>query len=207
MFKKIFHKLGIENLFILFLLILSILLLSYVYYKSEILWKGLLNQVYFKYYVLSIVLIISFIISFFFSKEFYKNKTSSMVIQLGHQILDGKMPRLFEDSKKIMRDFINIEDVIQANMKACKPKKSGIYNIGTGNPRSFQDIADILQKELNTNLGTEYFPNPYENYQMHTQADISSSQENLGFEPVVSLEEGIKAYIPEIISLHKKSND
>jgi len=141
------------------------------------------------------------------TREFYKNKTSSMVIQLGHQILDGKIPRLFEGSKKIMRDFINIEDVIQANIKACKPKKNGIYNIGTGNPRSFQDIADILQKELNTNLGTEYFPNPYENYQMHTQADISSSQENLGFEPVVSLEEGIKTYIPEIKLLHKKSND
>ena len=104
-----------------------------------------------------------------------------------------------------MRDFINIEDVMQANIKACNPKKNGTYNIGTGYPRSFQDIADILQKELNTNLGTEYFPNPYENYQMHTQADISSSQENLGFEPVVSLEEGIKTYIPEIKRLHKKS--
>ena len=39
---------------------------------------------------------------------------------------------------------------------------------------------------------------------MHTQADISSSQENLGFEPIVSLEEGIKAYIPEIRRLHNE---
>ena len=138
-------------------------------------------------------------------REFYKAKTSSMVIQLGHQILDGKKPRLFEGSKKIMRDFIYIEDVIQANIKACNPKKNGTYNIGTGNSRSFQDIADILQKEMNTNLDTEYFPNPYENYQMHTQADISSSQENLDFEPIVSLEEGIKTYIPEIKRLHNKT--
>ena len=37
---------------------------------------------------------------------------------------------------------------------------------------------------------------------MHTQADISTSQANLDFEPVVSLEEGIKAYISDIKRLH-----
>ena len=135
-------------------------------------------------------------------REYYKAKTSSMVIQLGHQILNGKAPRLFKGSDKILRDFINIEDVLQANIKACKPKQNGTYNVGTGNPRSFQDIADILQQELGTNLGTEYIPNPYDGYQMHTQADIRASKVNLGFDPVVSLEEGIKIYIPEIKRLH-----
>ena len=90
--------------------------------------------------------------------EYFKNKTSSMVIQLGHQILDGKAPRLFENSDKILRDFIFIDDVIQANIKSCSPKINGVYNVGTGLPRSFQDIADILQQELGTDLGTEYFP-------------------------------------------------
>jgi ADP-L-glycero-D-manno-heptose 6-epimerase len=139
-------------------------------------------------------------------KEFYKDKTASMVIQLAHQILDGKPPRLFKDSENILRDFIYIEDVIQANIKACNPKKNGIFNIGTGKPRSFQEIADILQKELNTNLGTEYFPNPYTGYQIHTQADISTSEENLGFKVEFTLEEGIKAYIPEIKRLHSIKN-
>jgi len=135
-------------------------------------------------------------------REYYKAKTSSTVIQFGHQILDGKAPILFEGSDQILRDFINIEDVVQANIKACNPKQNGVYNVGTGNPRSFQDIADILQKELGTNLGTKYIPNPYDGYQMHTQADISTSRADLGFEPVVSLEEGIKTYIPEIKRLH-----
>ena len=135
-------------------------------------------------------------------REYYKAKTSSMVIQLGHQILDGKAPRLFEGSDQILRDFINIEDVVQANIKACNPKQNGVYNIGTGTPRSFQDISDILQQELGTDLGTEYIPNPYDGYQMHTQADIITSQANLGLEPVISLEKGIKSYIPEIKRLH-----
>jgi ADP-L-glycero-D-manno-heptose 6-epimerase len=130
-----------------------------------------------------------------------------MVIQLGHQILDGKAPRLFENSDQILRDFINIEDVLQANIKACDAKHSGVYNVGTSKPRSFHDIADILQKELSTNLGTEYFTNPYNGYQMHTQADITPTQDCLSFEPKVSLEEGIKAYIPEIRRLHGESID
>ena len=135
-------------------------------------------------------------------REYYKDNTSSMVIQLGHQILDGKIPRLFKGSDQIFRDFIYIDDVLQANIKACKPIKNGIYNVGTGNPRSFQDIADILQHELGADLGTEYIPNPYDGYQMHTQADIRASKVNLGFDPVISLEEGIKNYIPEIKRLH-----
>ena len=135
-------------------------------------------------------------------REYYKANTSSMVIQLGHQILDGKIPRLFKGSDQIFRDFIYIDDVLQASIKACDPKQNGTYNVGTGISRSFQDIADILQKELGTDLGTEYFPNPYDGYQMHTQANISTSKDNLGFEPKVSLEQGIKSYIPEIKRLH-----
>ena len=135
-------------------------------------------------------------------REYYKGNTSSMVIQLGHQILDGKVPRLFNNSNQILRDFIYIDDVVQANIKACTPKQNGTYNVGTGIPRNFQEIADILQKELDTDLGTDYFPNPYNGYQMNTQADIASTKKNLNLEPKFSLERGVKVYIPEILRLH-----
>ena len=131
-------------------------------------------------------------------REYFKNTTASMVLQLGLQILSGKAPRLFYGSNKIVRDFIYIEDVIQANIKAAVSGKSGVYNVGTSHPRSFQDIADILQRELETHLGTEYFSNPYKAYQMHTQADIALTCKELGYAPRVSLEAGIKAYVPEI---------
>ena len=138
------------------------------------------------------------------AREFFKDKTASTVIQFGHQILAGKTPRLFEGSDEIVRDFVYIKDVLQANIKACDAKKSGVYNVGTAKPRSFQDIADILQKELGTDYGTDYFPNPFTGYQMHTQADISTSQEFLGYEPKWELEEGIKDYLPEIIRMYNE---
>ena len=137
-------------------------------------------------------------------REYFKNKTASMVLQLGLQVLNGKTPRLFYGSDKIVRDFIYIDDVIQANVKAALAQKSGVYNVGTGKPRSFQAIADILQKELGTNLGTDYFENPYIGaYQMHTEADIEATCNDLGYAPKVSLEEGIKAYVPEIKRIYE----
>ena len=133
------------------------------------------------------------------AREYFKNTTASMVLQFGHQILAGKNPRLFEGSDKILRDFIYIEDIIQANIKAMQPNTSGIYNVGTGKARSFQDIVDILQRELGTSLECEYIPNPFVgSYQFHTEADIATTKEALGYAPAYEMEDGIKAYVPEI---------
>ena len=48
-------------------------------------------------------------------------------------------------------------------LKLVNLKKSGVYNVGTGNARSFEDIVNILQKkkELEIDNGKEYIPNPY----------------------------------------------
>ena len=137
--------------------------------------------------------------------EYFKNTTASMVLQFGHQLLAGKNPRLFEDSDKILRDFIYIDDIIQANIKAMEPKESGIYNVGTGKARSFQDIVDILQKELGTSATCEYIPNPFiGSYQFHTEADIQSTKDILGYEPACEMEDGIKAYVSEIKRIYEE---
>lgn len=138
------------------------------------------------------------------NREFFKNSTSSMVVQFGHQIMKGLTPKLFEGSDKILRDFVYIEDIIQANIKACAPKKSGVYNVGTGKARSFEDIVNILQKELEIDNGKEYIPNPFVgSYQFFTEANIESTKENLNYDPKYTMEDGIKAYIPEIKRLFK----
>lgn len=136
-------------------------------------------------------------------REFFKNKTASMVLQFGLQLLEGKNAKLFEGSDKIRRDFIYIQDVIQANIKAAQPKKSGIYNVGTGNARSFQDIVDTLKSKLEIQREDEYIPNPFiGQYQFFTEADISLSEELLDYKPRFSLEDGIESYIAEIRKIH-----
>ena len=70
--------------------------------------------------------------------EYFKNTTASMILQFGHQILAGKNPRLFEDSDKILRDFIYIEDIIQAMLKRCKRSKVGYTMLEQGGQEVFK---------------------------------------------------------------------
>jgi len=136
--------------------------------------------------------------------EFYKGKTASMILQFAHQILAGTNPKLFENSDKIYRDFVYIKDVVLANLKAFDTK-SGVYNVGSFSSRTFQEVVDILQKELGTNLPCEYIKNPYEKaYQFHTKA---KNDKNFEFFPQFSLEEGIKDYLTEIKRLFKEEKN
>ena len=133
--------------------------------------------------------------------EFFKDKTASMVLQFGLQMLGGQKPRLFVGSDKIFRDFVYVKDVVSANLAALETK-CGVYNVGSFKARSFTDIVDILQKELGTNYEYEYIPNPYAKaYQYHTQA---GANEHFHYAPKFSLEEGIKSYLPEIKRIFEK---
>jgi ADP-L-glycero-D-manno-heptose 6-epimerase len=138
-------------------------------------------------------------------REYFKQKTASMVLQFGLQLLKGESAKLFEGSDKIKRDFIFVEDVIQANIKACNPKRSGVYNVGTGKARSFQDIVDILKEYLGIKREDIYIPNPYsKQYQFFTEADIESTKSMLGYEPRFSLEEGIRADLDYIKKIYEE---
>jgi ADP-L-glycero-D-manno-heptose 6-epimerase len=138
------------------------------------------------------------------NREFFKGKTSSMILQLGLQILKGQNPKLFKYGEQL-RDFIYVNDVVQANLKAIDGP-SGIYNVGSGVSRSFNDIISILKINLEIEFEIEYIDNPYKFYQNNTCANIEMTQKNLGFTPEFTLEEGIKAYIQEIkdVSLSNK---
>ncbi|STP12779.1 ADP-L-glycero-D-manno-heptose-6-epimerase [Helicobacter mustelae] len=129
-------------------------------------------------------------------REFFKGKTASMILQLGLQALQNKKVRLFEFGEQ-MRDFVYVKDVIEANLCAANAKKGGIYNVGSGVARSYNDIVGILKKNLG-DFEVEYIPNPYAFFQTHTQADISSFTQDLGYRPKYTLEQGIESYVEEI---------
>lgn len=133
--------------------------------------------------------------------EFHKGSTASMILQLGLSALEKKKVKLFAFGEQ-MRDFVYINDVIQANIKAIEAQNSGIYNVGSGTPRTFNDIIAILKAELGE-FEVEFIQNPYSFYQNFTQANISSTKENIFYEPRYSLESGIKDYINEIRKLAK----
>ncbi|MGP1579598.1 MAG: ADP-glyceromanno-heptose 6-epimerase [Wolinella sp.] len=137
-------------------------------------------------------------------REFYKGKTASMILQLGLQALRDKKVRLFEFGEQ-KRDFVYIQDVLQANIRAMNALKSGVFNVGCGVARTYNDIVNALKTELG-DFEVEYFKNPYKFFQNHTEADIASTRESLGYEPRFPLEVGVKSYTEEIKRIYHEQN-
>ena len=93
---------------------------------------------------------------------------------------DGKIT-LFEKSEKYKRDFVCVDDVCEMHHKLMLNNASGIFNIGTGNPISFKDVADIVKENFNCQI--EEVPMPKQlvgQYQKFTKADISKLSEIIG---------------------------
>ena len=133
--------------------------------------------------------------------EKHKGKRASMIYQIIQQLLKNRRVKLFKDGTQ-KRDWIYIEDVVQANMKALYSKnKTGIYNCGTGTATNFNDLVKIISYELNLPLNhlIEYIDNPNETaYQSHTECDITKLREELNFFPQFDIKSGIKKYLKEL---------
>jgi ADP-L-glycero-D-manno-heptose 6-epimerase len=127
-------------------------------------------------------------------REAHKGVPASMVLHLSRQMKAGKKPRIFKYGEQ-KRDFVYVKDVVQGTLRALEAKESGIYNLGSGQARSFNELIKVLNKSLGTNFEPQYFDNPHAHYQNHTEADLSSVRKSLGFEPQFSLEAGVADYM------------
>ncbi len=127
--------------------------------------------------------------------EYFKGKMASMVYQLYNQMKAGKRPRIFKYGEQ-QRDFVYVKDIVKINLCALNNgKESGVYNAATGTPRDYNAVIACLNKEMGTNLEPEYIDNPYPFFQLKTQADMTKSNEKLGFTPDYTLEQGIADYV------------
>jgi ADP-L-glycero-D-manno-heptose 6-epimerase len=106
----------------------------------------------------------------------------------------GKRPRIFKRGEQ-KRDFVYVRDAVEGSILALDAKTSGIYNLGTGQARSFNELIDVLNKCLGTNFPPEYFDNPHAHYQNFTQANITRARSALRYQPRFSLEDGVRDYM------------
>ena len=127
-------------------------------------------------------------------REAHKGVPASMILHLSRQIKEGKRPRIFKHGEQ-KRDFVYVKDIVEGTLLALEAKESGIYNLGSGQARSFNELIAILNKSLGTDYEPEYFDNPHAHYQNHTEADLSKVREALGYEPQFSLEAGVADYM------------
>ncbi len=123
-----------------------------------------------------------------------KKSYANMITQFLWTMKEGKAPVIYGNGEQT-RDFTYVKDIVDA-LILTSGKGSGIYNVGTGRAYSFNQIIDLLNDKLGTDIKSEYLPNPIKNYVMHTLADTHKIAD-LGFRPKYTLSEGMDELLKE----------
>lgn len=114
-----------------------------------------------------------------------------------NRLLQGKPPLIFGTGEQ-RRDFIHVDDIVDANLKAMECETSGeIFNVGTGIPTSVNEIAALLCSRINPNI-KPIFVEEQKGELKNSIADISKAEKLLGFSPEWSLEDKIDEVIESI---------
>lgn len=156
------------------------------------------------------------------SREQHKGRMASVAYHFFNQYRETGRVKLFEGCDGYanggqLRDFVSIEDVVNVNMFFLDhPDKSGIFNLGTGQAQSFNDVAATTINTLRAAEGKpvlslaemqqqeliSYIPFPDAlrgKYQSYTQADIGALR-SIGYtEPFFTVEQGVKRYVEELL--------
>ena len=144
-------------------------------------------------------------------KEDHKDDMRSVVNKAFDQIKADGLVKLFKSHKEgyedgmQLRDFVYIKDICEVMWFFLQKKKlGGVYNLGTGQARSFKDLvtATFVALELEPNI--EYIPMPEhlrDKYQYFTQADMEKLKKAGYNKEFTALEEGVKDYVQNYLSL------
>jgi UDP-glucose 4-epimerase len=124
-----------------------------------------------------------------------KKSYANLVTQFAWAMKKGEQPVIFGDGSQ-KRDFTFVLDIVNACMTAMKSNTDhGIFNAGTGKAYSLNEIVEILNQMLETDITAKYVKNDIKNYVQDTLADTSKAEKGLGFKARYSLEDGLKQYI------------
>ena len=85
-----------------------------------------------------------------------------------------------ENGKTASRDFVPVERILEIQEKFLSIPESGVWNIGTGKPKTFRDVAELIQKETGANIIERSLPPDLERrYQWYTCADLTHLESTL----------------------------
>jgi UDP-glucose 4-epimerase len=103
---------------------------------------------------------------------------------------EGSPVTLYGDGKQT-RDFVFVDDVVEAFMRASVGAPRAVYNVGTGQDAAIIDLLETVQGIAGARLEVDRRP-PWPNDIRRIRADISAMREDLGFAPEVSLRDGLE---------------
>ena len=145
--------------------------------------------------------------------EYHKESMKSVVCKAYDQICDTGSVKLFKSYDADyghgdqMRDFIYVQDCVEMMWWLYQhPQHKGIYNIGTGQARSWNDLVNAIFSALDQPVHIEYIDMPESiraHYQYFTQANMTKLIQAGYSQPMSSLEDAVTDYVQHYLSVQK----
>jgi ADP-L-glycero-D-manno-heptose 6-epimerase len=144
--------------------------------------------------------------------EFHKGRMASVIFHAYNQIRDTGAMKLFRSHNPEytdgtqLRDFVYVKDVVEVcHYLMDTPPVSGIYNLGSGEARTFLDLAENTFKAMNKEASISFIDTPADirdKYQYYTQAEMSKLFESGFSKRFHSLEDGIADYVTNYLQMN-----
>lgn len=130
------------------------------------------------------------------TRQALSNPYTAVCAIFSSRLLNNQPPMIFEDGEQ-GRDFVHVKDIVQANLRALDTDRADYQalNIGTGQSISIREISRLLAKGLGKDIEPEIVGKYREGDIRHCVADISRARDLLGYEPQISLPQGM----PELL--------
>jgi nucleoside-diphosphate-sugar epimerase len=120
------------------------------------------------------------------------NAYSGVITIFMNRLLQGKQPIIFGDGKQT-RDFVYVDDVVQANMKALTARKATgeVINVATGTASSMNELLSNLQEIMKKTYLKPIRKPSRKGDIRHSYAGMEKAREVLGYRPMFSLRKGL----------------
>jgi ADP-L-glycero-D-manno-heptose 6-epimerase len=145
--------------------------------------------------------------------EYHKGRMASVIYHSFNQIKSSGKVKLFRSHKpgykdgEQLRDFVYVKDVVDICFWLMDNKPgSGLYNLGTGKARTFNDLVKAIFTSLGKEPVIEFIDTPpdiRDKYQYFTEADMNKIRKAGYKEDFYTLEEGVETYVRNFLFNHK----
>ena len=125
--------------------------------------------------------------------EEHKGEFANIIAQFADDLASGESPVIYGDGSHT-RDFTHVSDIVRGLELAADHELTGVYNLGTGESYSANEVVELLNAELDAGIQPEHVENPIpeELFVHDTKADPSKMKEATDWEPEIDFEEGIR---------------
>lgn len=141
--------------------------------------------------------------------EYHKGRMASVVFHKFHEVRGGGAARLFRADRPGMadgaqqRDFVHVDDCVAVMLWLLdNPQASGLFNVGTGQARSFLDLVHAMFSAMGEAPRVEFIDMPADligKYQSFTEAPLGRLRAAGFTAPMTALEEGVGRYVRDFL--------